>query len=348
MQVDKRYCMSSFLMFRTVASSSKTFCEGFTPKLFSSRRDRISVNNSIDLEKALKNQVAQATGSGKAAIALSGGIDSAILAKFMPKGSVAYTFKCVVPGVEVTDESPVAAKYAEECGLEHKILEVYWEDFESYLINLFHCKGAPIHSIEVQIAKAAQLAKGSGFSKLIFGESADVLYGGFDGLLSKDFTLDGVISRFSYVDPKQVLKDPVEVTEPYERYMDNGIFDMVGFLQNFFYEEAMGTYTNACNSTGVEMIAPFSNTKPPSLDLKRIRGGEPKYLVREIFKRLYPDMEVPEKIPMPRPMDLWLSDWKGPVRPEFRANCIENMTGDQKWLVFCLEKFLNFVDEKAS
>lgn len=51
------------------------------------------------------------------ALVLSGGIDSAILAKFMPKGSIAYTFKCVVPGVQVTDETVIASKYAQECGL---------------------------------------------------------------------------------------------------------------------------------------------------------------------------------------------------------------------------------------
>ena len=49
----------------------------------------------------------------------------------MPKGSTAYTFRCVVPGMQVTDESPAAARFAAECGLKHEIIDIYWEDFEA-------------------------------------------------------------------------------------------------------------------------------------------------------------------------------------------------------------------------
>lgn len=39
-----------------------------------------------------------------------------------------------------------------------------------------------------------------------------------------------------------------------------------------------------------------------------------KYLVREIFHRLYPNLEVPSKIPMSRPMTEWLKDWEEPKK----------------------------------
>ena len=68
-------------------------------------------------------------------------------------------------------------------------------------------------------------------------------------------------------------------------------------------------------------------------------------MIREIFERLYPDYEVPEKIPMPRPVNEWFKDWKGPTREEFWPNCTENMKGDQKWLVWCLEQFLNMIED---
>ena len=58
-------------------------------------------------------------------------------------------------------------------------------------------KGAPIHSIEVQICKAAMQAKEDGFDTLIFGESADVNFGGQDGLLSKDWSVPEYIDRYS-------------------------------------------------------------------------------------------------------------------------------------------------------
>lgn len=77
------------------------------------------------------------------------------------------------------------------------------------------------------------------------------------------------------------------------------------------------------------------------IDYQRIRSGETKYLVREAFRKLYPDLEMPEKTPMPRPVNEWFKDWEGPKRPEFFPHCTDNMTGDQKWMVWCLERFLN-------
>ena len=60
---------------------------------------------------------------------------------------------------------------------------------------------------------------------------------------------------------------------------------------------------------------------------------------------LFTVYEPPEKIPFKRPMDQWLSDWGGPKREEFISGCIDNMKGDQKWLVYCLEWFLNLMDK---
>lgn len=66
------------------------------------------------------------------------------------------------------------------------------------------------------------------------------------------------------------------------------------------------------------------------LDLERVRAGESKYLLRELFKMKYPELPVPEKIAMPRAMDQWMVDWTGPVRDEFIPHCTDGMTGE-KW-----------------
>ena len=82
------------------------------------------------------------------------------------------------------------------------------------------------------------------------------------------------------------------------------------------------------------------------LDLNRIRNGESKYLIRELFSLRYPDVPIPEKLPMPRPVDTYFADWKGPVRKEFRNDIqVDQYNGNQKWLIWCLEEFLNLVDE---
>lgn len=345
MIVDKSYCASSFLMYRTIADSNKAFKDGIKPILYSKENKLDMIENSYDLENSLKRQLDELSGKGKIALALSAGIDSAILARFMPKDSIAYTFKCVVPGQQVIDESIAAAKYAKECGLKHKVIEIYWEDFEKYAPLLMRHKGAPIHSIEVQIYKAALEAKKDGIDIFVFGESSDLNYGGLSGLLSKDWTFGEFVDRYSYVKPYHVLKDSKLILEPYKQYEEDGYVNVFEFMRNFFLVEAMGSYTNACDTAGIKLATPYVNTYlSAKLDIERIRSGDNKYIVREVFKRLYPNYETPTKTPMPRPMNEWFAKWQGPTRQEFWPHCTDNMTGDQKWLVWALEKFFDIIE----
>lgn len=73
--------------------------------------------------------------------------ESAVLAHWMPKGSQVYTLQCVVPGVQVIDETDDAKRHAKRNDLSQKIVQIYWEDFEAYAPLLMKHKGAPIHSI---------------------------------------------------------------------------------------------------------------------------------------------------------------------------------------------------------
>ncbi len=343
---DKTYCSSAFLMYRTIPDHSKQFQEGVSPKFFVPFSEPpTQVHDSFDLEDSLKKSVERACKKGKTAIALSGGIDSAILAKFMPKGSVAYTFKCVVPGIEVTDETIQAAKYAKECGLEHRIVEIYWEDFERYIPILIEHKGAPCHSIEVQIYKAGLQAVKDGHDTIIYGESSDVHYGGLSGLLSKDWTVGEFIDRYSYVKPYHALKEYQLVTEPITKYEENGWVNVHEFNRHELFVEAMGSYTNACETAGINVECPYARTwLADPIDLNRVRAGENKYIVRELFNRLYPGYVAPPKTPMPRPVDQWFKDWEGPKRPEFWPHCTKYMNGDQRYYVWVLEKFLDYLD----
>ena len=47
-------------------------------------------------------------------------------------------------------------------------------------------KVAPVHSIEPQILQAALQAKADGIEMMFIGESSELIFGGMDGLLSKD------------------------------------------------------------------------------------------------------------------------------------------------------------------
>lgn len=346
MKTDKAYCASSFLMYRTVYEKELCFGDNYPPiRRYPTPQNRTPVADSDTLLRVLKEKTEVAAADGKAALALSGGIDSAILAKFMPKGSVAYTFKCVVPGMEVTDESGAAAKYAAECGLEHRIIEVTWEDIEQLAPVLMAHKGAPIHSIEVQIYKAALQVKADGFDKMIFGETADAVFGGLSGLLSKSWRVGEYLERYPYVQPWKVLRDSVMVTAPVQQHEKDGFVDPHEYISQTFYPESLNSYYNATVTAGVEFIAPYSECiMSVPIDYDRIRNGENKYLVREVFNKLYDGFAIPPKLPMPRATNEWFRDWRGPVRSEFYPHCTDNMTGDQKWLVWALERFFGMYE----
>ncbi len=346
MTTDKRLGLSSYFMYRYGFNPDVSISEKYPNHIIDLGFDRMKVKTAEDLLEALKSVVVKATAEGKTALALSGGIDSAILAKYMPKGSVAYTFRCVVPGIKVTDESERAAYYAKECGLDHRIIDIYWEDIERVIDDLLKHKGGPVHSIEAQIYLAALRAKEEGFENIIFGENADIIYGGMNGLLAKDWLFGEFVDRYSYILPYRVLKDAEMPLEPFKEFEKDGHIDGHDFINKYFRQEALGTYNNACDTAGINFVGPYSLTVfDEPIDYERIRSGDTKYVIREAFKILYPDYEAPEKIPMPRPVNEWFADWKGPTRPEFLPHCTDNMTGDQKWMVWCAQRYLDLLDK---
>lgn len=345
MTEDRRFCSSSYLMFRYVFDREKTFSPGRQCGLLDLSFSRTPVKAAEELLTALTEIVKRACADGKVALALSGGIDSAILARLCPAGTKAYTFRCAVPGVEVTDESAQARHWAALCGLEHEVIDITWQDIEAVSDILMAHKGAPIHSIEAQIYLASQKALTDGAERFIFGENADIIYGGMNGLLSKDWLFSEFVDRYTYVMPYRVLRDPVMILEPFREFEKDGHIDGHDFINKYFRQEALGTYTNACETAGIEFVGPYSKTVLDApIDYARIRSGDTKYLVREVFRSLYPDESMPTKIPMPRPMNEWMRDWAGPSRPEFWPHCTDNMTGDQKWMVWALERYLNMLD----
>lgn len=346
---DKTYCASSFLMYRTIADRRMAFPGTNGLRWTDEPSSKAGVHTSRELLETLEGITRERTAGKKCAIALSGGIDSAALLKFMPEGSIAYTFRCEVPGVETEDESVQAAAYIEAAGvpgIKHKVIPVLWEDMEGLSVPLMVHKGAPIHSIEVQIYKAALQAKADGCEVFVFGEDADCAYGGHSKLLSRDWTFGEFVERYTYVQPYHALKDYVMDLLPYRVCTMNGYVDVHAFIKSLYSHEAFNSYTNPCDLAGIELCAPYIETEMSvPLDLGRVRAGENKYLIREMFAELYPGLSIPPKNPMPRPMGLWLEGWEGPVRPEFWSHCTDSMTGDQKWLVWSLERYLDILEK---
>jgi hypothetical protein len=341
--IDKNYCMSSYLAFRYIVDDNIDFYEGLhhRPYHLIPENQRILVHDEHDIDREIQAKFDSLKGK-KLGLMLSGGMDSACLASYMP-GADAYTFRFIGGEYEYS-ELKRAEYFAEYYGLHLHYVEINWKTVTENLDILMNHKGAPLHSIEPQIYQAALQAESDGVEEMIIGDGADCVFGGTDKLLSKDWKYEEFKKRYTYVDPEAVLVDPVDIDFAYKKYRqgEDGI-NFIGFLADYSDIESYASYENAFSAAGMVYTDPYEILKMDEpLDLKRIRNGESKYLIRALFKMKYPGVPVPEKNPMPRPVDQYFKNWKGPTRPEFKPNLsIEGFTGNQKWLLWCLECFLN-------
>ena len=339
------YCLSSFLAFRYLVDPAAEWLPGVRPAYPEvSAQGQIPVETMEEIEARLRELVVRrltpATG-----ILLSGGIDSAILASLLPPGTRAYTIKFNAD--HFLDESLQARVYAKHLDLRHSIVEINWPDYAAFGPALMRRKKAPLHAIEVSLHKAALAAQADGLDTLIVGNGADSTFGGMDKLLTCDWTLEDFYRRYTFVDPFAALRDPVDLHSVYEAYLrPDGFIDIQRFLKTVHGIGIIQSFECAIHAAGLSLLEPFEllrYTQP--LDLARIRAGESKYLLKALFRRLYPGLEPPEKIPFARPMETWLANWSGPVRLEFKAGTDwRAFTGDQRWLIHVLEQFLQLLD----
>lgn len=343
---DKNYCMSSYLALRYIEDQDKNFKnsihKNFTP-LTDAQRKVCSTANDIDfaIDEQFKNLKKKYK---KLGIMLSGGMDSAIVASYMT-GSDAYTFR-FLGGKFQKEELKKAEYYAKYYGLKLHYVDIGWNTVISYLKPVMIAKGAPVHSIEPQILQAALQAKQDGVDCILVGESSDLIFGGMDGLLAKDWTFDEFVDRYTFTKPEDVLKDPKSMGYLFERYrLPNNMIDFEKFMDDVFSIESSGSYSNAFAVAGLDYYDPYAHLKMGTkLDLYRVRHGEPKYLIRELMAKKYPGMQVPNKTPMPRPVDEYFKNWCGPRRAEFKEGLdMSKFTGNQKWQLWCLEQYLNLV-----
>lgn len=344
-KINKEYCMSSYLAFRYVTDANKCFKKGLDHKdhIMIPQGQKKSCKTAEDIDRNIR-EILERIGIKTVGVFLSGGIDSAILASYMPKGTKAYTSKCI--GTNAVDETKQARKYCDTYDLEHIIVDVTWDDYETAIDELALFQGSPIIPNEPQAYKIAKRAKADGIEILIHGDCADIVFGGMSKMLSKNWTLEEWIERSIYIRPEKVLKNPADIYLLYEKYRkDKNLADNEGFINDVYGRATAGAMTLPCRALDIEYIDPYEEMyMTESLDFKRIRSGESKYLLRELYKMRYPELDIPEKKPMSRPAEAWMAKWGGTKRAEFKENCISGLTGEQKLLVYSLERFLDIID----
>ena len=346
--IDKNYCMSSYLALRYIEKDGVEFANGLHHQNFTPLYDaeQIAVRTSKEIDQAIAGQLRKVEDK-RMGILLSGGMDSAIVASYVP-GCDAYTFR-FLNGTFQVEELRRAESYAEKYHLTLHYVDINWNTVVSFLEPVMWSKAAPVHSIEPQILQAALQAKADGIELMLIGNSSDYVFGGMDQLLSKEWSFDDFMKRYIYIQPADALNTPVDMTYLFEKYRRGNGIDFVHFMNTIAMEESYGSYWNAFQIAGLPYFDPYARLKMAEpLNLERIRNGESKYLIRELFTMRYPGFLIPEKIPMPRPVDTYFVNWTGPKRPEFRPDInIKHYSGDQKWLIWCLEKFLNMIESES-
>ena len=343
--VDKKYCMSSYMAFRYIEDANKNFYEGGYHKNITPVPDdqRILVHTVEDIDREIAKQMEKFKDKKKG-IMLSGGMDSAIVASYL-RGADAYTFR-FLGGEFQKEELARAEYYAKYYGLNLHYVDINWDTVIAHLEPVMKAKCAPVHSIEPQILQAALQAKADGIEMMFVGESSDLIFGGMDGLLAKDWTFDEFVERYTFTKPEEVLVEPESMNYLFERYRREDMIDFLTFMDDVYSIESPSSYFNAFAVAEMPYYDPYARLKmADELDLHRVRHGEPKYLIRELMSKKYPEIPVPNKTPMPRPVDKYFNNWGGPKRPEFKTDIdISKFTGNQKWQMYCLEQFLNMIE----
>ncbi len=341
--VDKDYCMSSYLALRYVEKTNMNFCEELEyrrPQIHNS--GKVPISNVEDLDVAIESQIKTIKNRyNKIGVMLSGGMDSAIVASYL-KNMEAYTFR-FLGGDFQKEELERAERFAGLNGMKLHYVDIDWHEIETVIDKIMENKGGPVHSIEPQIYLAAIQAKHDGIQIMLIGDGADYVFGGMDKLLSKDWKFDEFMERYTYIDPSKVLKKPYDMRYIFERYRTKKGIDYLSFLSVVATEESYGSYENAFRTAGMDYHDPYAcMVLDGDIDLQRIRCGDSKYLIRGLFKNRYDGINIPEKNPMPRPVDFYFENWNGPVRSEFKDDLgMSKFTGNQKWQMWCLQRFLD-------
>ncbi len=338
--------LSYYLAFRYVPYNNSEWSPGVWPELPEDLEEsQTEVGNAEETLEALRNSIAGIEDFEKVALFLSGGIDSAILGALLPPETRAYTIDFLSEN-KIT-EVDRATSHATHCGLDLQIISVTIDDYELYEDKLMIAKKAPLHPVEVALHKAAITAAEDGKTHVFVGNGADSTFGGMDKLLSKDWSFNDFVNRYTFIQPQKALRNFIDIESVYEPYRENDMIDFIGFLKRVHGTGIIQAFNNSVANTGVKLIEPFEELKlKGKLDIERIRNGEPKYILYEIFNTLFAGLSGPEKVPFARPMDEWLAQYSGPVHESFLPDLnINDFTGNQKYQLRCLDRFLFLLKE---
>ena len=269
-------------------------------------------------------------------VLLSGGLDSAILARFMPAGSMAYTIDYAEAGNR--SEFREAAQFLAK-GVRHQQVLINRRQFFQAADDLVVRKRMPLVPHEAAVAIATQQARQDGVTHLVGGFGADTGFGGFSNYYRNRRWEDFAAHMLpKYWNPAVVLNESGDVAWVARQYVEAGTVDVQNFLKEVGVEgNAVATTIQAL---GLTPVFPYADMRyGRRFDVGRIVSGDTKYLLKSLFRRLCPNHTPARKFPLHVPYNQWMMGYQ-PSRKEFKPTLkLQPDQGKRNALVYSLERY---------
>ena len=224
------------------------------------------------------------------------------------------------------DEVNQARIYADKFGLRLIEVPVTFQDVLDYQDDLMLQKGEPLSPIEIGLHKMAVRALDFGLENLITGSGADLCFGGLFNLLSKKWTNEEFKERYTFVNPNKVMKVEAEPYDFYKDYNGQPYFKLDEFMSEIYGTATTKYFNNAMKLAGITLKAPYEYIhRDFELDYQRIKNGEEKYFLRELFRERVGDLFVPRKYPLPRPLKIWANYYGEIINKDIFYKATKNM-----------------------
>lgn len=346
-------CIDEYLAFQHIYSDIE-WDYGFHNRKYNeySECSRIyKVNTGVEAVEYLKtisSNIKNKYTTNEIGILISSGIDSATVAKTLPKNTTALyaTYKERNQDPEID----IVKQYCKINNLKLIVVEVSWKDYEKYMDYLMTIKKSPIHPCEIPVYMCCLKAKEIGIKILFSGWGADTHFGGMDKLLSKNWTLDEFKTRYEYC--PRINNNNKELDNLYNEFMNGEYIITNNFLTYNYHIMTIKSFfylPEACGLIHIPLWGYIGLNH--ELDLVRVRKGDSKYVIREAFDILYKNTElkVTEKIPFTRPTDIYMRDHFNDIKYTETLNNYHkkhSLKPQQKWMVYILNRFIKNILKK--
>lgn len=282
-----------------------------------------------EVHDCLKSRIPE----GKIGVLLSSGRDSLILAALVPKGTKTYTAR--LSGRR--DESALAARMSDRLGLEHTIIEMSKEDYDpdQELFQQHPLLCCP------WVNKIARQAKRDGIDTLITGTGTLGGFGEQAKLVDLSRNPKKFLSLRAKQQPEKILREPYPLTKLCSQYIKGGRIDVVYFMGLGRGETPVTEMSMAVE--GVRAEAPYHGIIV-KFDLNRAKK-EGKYLLGELYERLYDEPAPPKRVPALTDHAAWLEGWR-PSHPRFRDDIDLTGMGIKLWQLYKLEHHWRLNDRR--